>query len=186
MSADLARYGLSAPVNVTWEITLKCNLQCRHCLSDAGKAMKEELDFDQWRLLIEQLAAIKVFQVNIGGGEPFILDGFPDLLHLAHQNQVVTCVSTNGLLIDNSLARELARLEMLYLQVSLDGATAEVNDAIRGEGAYDKILQAAERSRPSWSQIQPEHGADPHELSPVGRTEEACRRLRRRAEGVAV
>lgn len=144
MSVELVRYGLSAPVNVTWEITLRCNLKCRHCLSDAGKAMREELDFGQWRLLIEQMAAIKVFQVNIGGGEPFIRDDFIDLLHLAHKNQIVTCVSTNGLLIDDSLAQQLARMEMLYLQVSLDGATAEVNDAIRGKGSYGKILRAAD------------------------------------------
>ncbi|MDR3556521.1 MAG: mycofactocin radical SAM maturase [Syntrophobacteraceae bacterium] len=144
MSSDLARYGLSAPVNVTWEITLKCNLKCLHCLSDAGKAMPEELDFGQCRLLIEQLAAIKVFQVNIGGGEPFMREDFVDLLDLAHRNQLVTCVSTNGLLVDDSLAKHLARLEMLYLQVSLDGATAEVNDAIRGEGTYHKILRAAD------------------------------------------
>ncbi len=131
-------------MNVTWEITLKCNLKCRHCLSDAGKAMREELDFSQCRRLIEQLAAMKVFQVNIGGGEPFIRDDFLDLLELTHKNRIVTCVSTNGLLINDSLAQNLARLEMLYLQVSLDGATAEVNDAIRGEGTYDKILRAAD------------------------------------------
>ncbi len=144
MSVDLSRCGLRAPVNATWEITLKCNLKCRHCLSGAGKAMTDELDFDQCRLLIEQLAAMKVFQVNIGGGEPFIRGDFLALLDLAHQNQLVTCVSTNGLLVDDSVARKLARLEMLYLQVSLDGATAEVNDAIRGEGSYEKILQAAD------------------------------------------
>ena len=144
MSSELARRGLRAPVNVTWEITLKCNLACRHCLSDAGQTMADELTTDQCKRLIRQLAAMKVFQVNIGGGEPFIRDDFLDLLDDAHQNQVVTCVSTNGMLVDDTLARRLASLDMLYLQVSLDGATAEVNDAIRGKGTYNRILQAAD------------------------------------------
>ena len=144
MSSELARRGLRAPVNVTWEITLKCNLACRHCLSDAGTPLDGELDSAQCRKLIRQLAAMKVFQVNIGGGEPFIRLDFPDLLEYAHENEVVTCVSTNGLLIDNDLARWLARLKMLYLQVSLDGSTAEVNDSIRGQGTFDKILRAAD------------------------------------------
>jgi len=144
LGSELARRGLRAPVNVTWEITLRCNLACRHCLSDAGKAMADELDGEQCRRLIDTLSAMKVFQVNIGGGEPFIRDDFLDLLNHAHQRQIVTCVSTNGLLVDPALARRLARLKMLYLQVSLDGATAEVNDAIRGKGTYDKILQAAD------------------------------------------
>lgn len=144
MSSDMARHGLRAPVNVTWEITLKCNLACRHCLSDAGKTMQAELDFNQCRSLIQKLAAMQVFQVNIGGGEPFIRDDFLDLLDYAHQNRIVTCVSTNGTLIDDDLARRLARLKMLYLQVSLDGATPAVNDAIRGKGTHAKILQAAD------------------------------------------
>jgi mycofactocin radical SAM maturase len=131
-------------VNVTWEITLNCNLACRHCLSDAGKTMVGELSTGQCRRLIRHLAAMKVFQINIGGGEPFIREDFLDLLDYTHENQVVTCVSTNGLLVDDALARRLARLKMLYLQVSLDGATAEVNDAIRGKGTFAKILRAAD------------------------------------------
>jgi len=90
------------------------------------------------------LSAMKVFQINIGGGEPFVREDFLRLLDYAHQHHVVTCVSTNGVQIDNDLARHLARQEMLYLQVSLDGATAEINDAIRGKGTYNRILKAAD------------------------------------------
>jgi mycofactocin biosynthetic radical S-adenosylmethionine protein MftC len=142
LPADLARRGLRTPVNVTWEVTLKCNLHCSHCLSDAGLASKEELSTGECRRLIDDLAALKVFQVNIGGGEPFIREDFLELLDRAHDRGLVTCVSSNGLLIDRTLARRLAGMEMLYLQVSLDGATAEVNDAIRGRGTYAGVLTA--------------------------------------------
>ena len=69
-------------------------------------------------------------------------DDLLDLLEYSHQKGLVTCVSTNGMLIDDNLARRLAKLKMLYLQVSLDGATAEVNDRIRGPGSYLRILGA--------------------------------------------
>ena len=142
MSTELARQGLRAPVNVTWEITLQCNLHCRHCLSAAGTRGADELSAAGCRRLVDQLSELKVFQVNIGGGEPFMRDDFMDLLDYCHQRSVVTCVSTNGTLMDDALARRLGRLQYLYLQVSLDGATAEVNDAIRGQGTYDQILAA--------------------------------------------
>jgi len=129
-------------VNVTWEITLRCNLKCAHCLSDAGDAAPNELSTLQCQRLIDQLTAIRVFQVNIGGGEPFIRKDFLDLLEYAHENGLVTCVSTNGMRIDDGLAQRLSRFRMLYLQVSLDGATADVNDPIRGEGTYDRIMEA--------------------------------------------
>ena len=140
----MARRGLRAPVNVTWEITLKCNLHCAHCLSDAGTTSGNELTTGECRQLVDQLTALKVFQVNIGGGEPFMRKDFLDLLDYCHEKDLVTCVSTNGMLIDNGLAKRLSRLKMLYLQVSLDGATPEVNDQIRGKGTYKKILNAIE------------------------------------------
>ncbi|OGP66138.1 MAG: mycofactocin radical SAM maturase, partial [Deltaproteobacteria bacterium RBG_13_53_10] len=140
----MAKMGLRAPVNVTWEITLQCNMHCAHCLSDAGEGSDAELSTKEARALIDEWAALKVFQVNIGGGEPFTRGDFIELLKYAHQKGVVTCVSTNGLLVDRNLAKRLAELKMLYLQVSLDGATEEVNDAIRGSGTYRKILNAME------------------------------------------
>ena len=134
MSAEMARAGLRAPVNVTWEITLKCNLRCAHCLSAAGTPAENELTPGESLALVDQLKGMGVFQVNIGGGEPFIRKSFPDLLAHCHEKGLVTCVSTNGMLMDDDLARRLGRLKMLYLQVSLDGATAHVNDPIRGRG----------------------------------------------------
>jgi mycofactocin radical SAM maturase len=140
----MARKGLRAPVNVTWEISLRCNLRCLHCLSDSGEASHDELNFKESLSLIDQLTAMKVFQVNIGGGEPFIRKDFLDLLSYSHEKGLVTCVSTNGTMADRSLAKRLSALKLLYLQVSLDGATPEVNDAIRGKGTYQKILYGME------------------------------------------
>ena len=144
MSARMVKEALRAPVNVTWEMTLKCNLRCEHCLSASGKKAQEELSFEECCQTIDRLADMKVFQVNIGGGEPFIRKDFLDLLTYAHNKGLVTCVSTNGTLIDPDLASHLTALKMLYLQLSLDGATAEVNDRIRGKGTYAKILAAAD------------------------------------------
>jgi len=140
----MARMGLRAPVNVTWEITLKCNLHCVHCLSDAGVSAGNELTTRECRTIVDQLTALKVFQVNIGGGEPFVRDDFLDLLKYCHERGLVTCVSTNGMLIDDGFAKRLSRLKMFYLQVSLDGSTADVNDRIRGKGTYKKIMEAIE------------------------------------------
>ena len=144
MGSSLARSGLRAPVNATWEITLACNLRCAHCLSASGKAAADELSTAECLRLVDQLCSEKVFQVNIGGGEPFLRSDFMDLLAHAHEKGLVTCVSTNGTLIDRDLAGRLAKMRMLYLQVSLDGVDREVNDFIRGDGTYDRALAAME------------------------------------------
>ena len=138
--------GLSAPVNVTWEVSYACNLSCIHCLSDSGRKRDGELNTDQALQVIDQLAAAKVFQFNIGGGEPFMRPDFLDLMDHAHEKGMVTCISTNGTLIDETIARRLDH-PLVYIQVSLDGASEASNDAIRGRGSYKKVLSALDHLR---------------------------------------
>ncbi|MEL7563609.1 MAG: mycofactocin radical SAM maturase [Dehalobacterium sp.] len=136
---------LSAPVNVTWEITNKCNLSCMHCLSaDQRGACAKDMTLKECQGFIDDLSKIRVFQVNIGGGEPFLREDMLDILEYAHQIGMVTCVSTNGTMVDDSLAKKLAEMELLYIQVSLDGATAQTNDLIRGEGSFDAAIHGIE------------------------------------------
>ena len=55
---------------------MQCNMHCVHCLSASGQAVADELDYPACQRLIDQLSAIKVFQINIGGGEPFMRPDF--------------------------------------------------------------------------------------------------------------
>jgi mycofactocin radical SAM maturase len=143
MSNPYVEQGLCAPVNVTWEITYACNLSCIHCLSDSGKKKPGELTTEACLRVIDELSRNKVFQFNIGGGEPFMRPDFLDLMDYAHEKGMVTCISTNGTRIDAETAGRL-RHPLVYIQVSLDGATPESNDAIRGDGSFHKVIQALE------------------------------------------
>jgi mycofactocin biosynthetic radical S-adenosylmethionine protein MftC len=138
MKHDLAYNELlKAPVNVTWEITDRCNLQCLHCLSaDMMERNDEELSFGECCRVIDELDRMEVFQINFGGGEPFLREDFLDILQYAHAKRITTCVSTNGTVLDRALVKKLKQMDLLYLQVSLDGATLETNDNIRGKGSY--------------------------------------------------
>lgn len=140
MLIDAARKGLTAPVNLTWEITLKCNLRCRHCLSSAGQPHPGELSTQECYEVIDQLAENKVFQINVGGGEPFARRDFFLILQYAKQKGIVACISTNGTMIDPDVCRRLADLGRVYLQVSLDGVDEQTNDGIRGENTYKRAL----------------------------------------------
>jgi mycofactocin radical SAM maturase len=64
-------------------------------------------------------------------------------MEYAHTKGMVTCISTNGTLITDEVA---ARLDnpLVYIQVSLDGATPESNDAVRGQGSFKKIIKGLE------------------------------------------
>jgi mycofactocin radical SAM maturase len=139
-----ADWPLSAPVNITWEITHRCNLKCIHCLSASSAASPGELSLEECKGIVDQLAELKVFEINFGGGEPLLKDYFLPLLNYIHKKGIVTCVSTNGTVLTDAAIACFTDNPLVNVQVSLDGATAEVNDAIRGKETYRKIISGIE------------------------------------------
>jgi mycofactocin biosynthetic radical S-adenosylmethionine protein MftC len=140
--AEQFQYGLAAPICLTWELTYACNLACVHCLSSSGRRDPRELSTGQCRELIDELERMQVFYVNIGGGEPTVRPDFWDLVGYATAHHVGVKFSTNGVKITPAVARRLAGSDYVDVQISLDGATAEVNDAVRGAGSYATALRA--------------------------------------------
>jgi mycofactocin radical SAM maturase len=139
---DEFQFGLDSPICLTWELTYACNLACVHCLSSSGRRDPRELNTAECKAVIDELERMQVFYVNIGGGEPTVRPDFWELIDYATEHHVGVKFSTNGIKITPDIAARLAASDYVDVQISLDGATAEVNDAVRGRGSYDTALQA--------------------------------------------
>jgi mycofactocin biosynthetic radical S-adenosylmethionine protein MftC len=139
---DQFQYGLDAPICLTWELTYACNLSCVHCLSSSGRRDPRELSTAECKAVIDELERMQVFYVNIGGGEPTVRTDFWELVDYATAHHVGVKFSTNGVKITPEVARRLVASDYVDVQISLDGATAAVNDAVRGPGSYDTALRA--------------------------------------------
>ena len=134
--------GLDAPICLTWELTYACNLACVHCLSSSGRRDPRELSTQEAMGVIDELQRMQVFYVNIGGGEPTIRPDFWDLVEYSVDHQVGVKFSTNGVRLTAAAAERIARSNYVDVQISLDGATAAVNDEIRGEGSFETAIRA--------------------------------------------
>ncbi|MGP4013062.1 mycofactocin radical SAM maturase [Streptomyces sp. 4N124] len=134
--------GLDAPICLTWELTYGCNLSCVHCLSSSGRRDPRELTTEECKAVIDELQRMQVFYVNIGGGEPTVRPDFWQLVEYATAHQVGVKFSTNGVRLTPERARWLAASDYVDVQISLDGATAEINDAVRGAGSYATATRA--------------------------------------------
>ncbi len=139
---DVFELGLSSPICLTWELTYACNLACVHCLSSSGRRDPRELTTAECKTVIDTLQRMQVFYVNIGGGEPTVRPDFWELVDYSTAHQVGVKFSTNGIKLDGAAARRLAASGYVDVQISLDGATAEVNDAVRGAGSYQIAMRA--------------------------------------------
>ena len=129
-------------VNV--ELTLKCNLRCLHCGSTAGNPRKDELQTNEWTSVMEQLAELGCREVCLLGGEPFLM---PDWFHIAKTIENLgmgLVLISNGWLINPALVKQLQQIKCLdRIGISLDGATAEVHDSIRGRrGSFQRAFNA--------------------------------------------
>jgi MoaA/NifB/PqqE/SkfB family radical SAM enzyme len=129
--------------NVDLDFTRSCNLRCKHCYADAGPAEPDELTTAELKGVLDQLAAMRTLSVTVGSGGEGMLR--PDLLEvLAHGRQLglLMFLVTNGLLLTPAFAEELKRLRVVT-SVSLDGASAESHNALRGHPqAFDGALAA--------------------------------------------
>ena len=111
--------------------------------------------------MIDELERMQVFYVNIGGGEPTVRSDFWELVDYATAHHVGVKFSTNGVKITPEVARRLAASDYVDVQISLDGATAAVNDAVAGRG----------RMRRRW----PRSATSPRRASPGSRSRSSSR-----------
>jgi [mycofactocin precursor peptide]-tyrosine decarboxylase / 3-amino-5-[(4-hydroxyphenyl)methyl]-4,4-dimethylpyrrolidin-2-one synthase len=139
--------GLDAPICLTWELTYACNLECVHCLSSSGRRDPRELTTAEAKAVLDELHALQVFYINVGGGEPTIRRDFFELLEYSIGLGIGVKFSTNGAFIDAAKARRLAAMDYLDIQISLDGTDAATNDAVRGVGSYETAIRAMEHLR---------------------------------------
>jgi mycofactocin biosynthetic radical S-adenosylmethionine protein MftC len=141
---DQLETGLDAPICLTWELTYACNLACVHCLSSSGRRDPRELSTAECMAVIDELERMQVFYVNVGGGEPTVRRDFWELVDYAVAHHVGVKFSTNGSRITPEVAFRIAGTDYVDVQVSLDGATAQVNDRVRGAGSYATAVRAME------------------------------------------
>lgn len=128
---------------VVWNCTRQCNLRCVHCYADANADRPDgEMDTDEGKGFIRQLADFGVPVVLFSGGEPLMRRDFLELARFASGQGLGVVVSTNGTLITPDIAAEMRDIGFREVGISLDGV-GERNDMFRGrQGAYQAALDA--------------------------------------------
>ena len=127
---------------VVWNITKACNLKCVHCYAKAvEKKSKGELTHEQGLRLIDDLSDFGSPVMLFSGGEPLMRPDLVDLANYAVSKGMRAVISTNGTLITPGKARELKKVGLSYVGVSLDGMEG-INDRFRGKkGAFNDAME---------------------------------------------
>jgi radical SAM protein with 4Fe4S-binding SPASM domain len=134
---------LLLPRIISWNMTLRCNLQCPHCYIDAGcDTGTKELTTAQGKLLIDQIAAVSRPLLIFSGGEPLLRPDLCELARYATGKGLTVAVGTNGTLISDPVAQQLKEAGVKAVAVSLDSASPQRHDIFRGQaGAWKRALE---------------------------------------------
>ncbi len=135
------------PLYVVWELTLKCDLACRHCGSRAGKAREGELSLDECRNVVHQLADMGTREIAFIGGEAYLYPDWLKVVAAASAAGIRCTMTTGGRAIDASMAKAAKAAGMHAISVSVDGMEA-THDRLRAvPGSWRSALQSIDHIR---------------------------------------
>lgn len=141
----------NAPARVYWEVTGACDLACRHCRAEAAPcADPSELSTRAAKRMLEQLAeATPTPHVIFTGGDPLKRPDLFELIAHARARGLPVSVSPSAtpLLTADAIDRFVGA-GVSAISLSIDRATAEAHDALRGvSGCFERTMVAAQRAR---------------------------------------
>jgi len=133
------------PYLISYAVTRKCNLKCKHCYSEATEeAAPDELSTEEAKRLLDEIAEWGIKLLIFDGGEPLCRDDFFDIAKYASSKGLRVVIGSNGTLIDKEVAERLKSSGVMAVQISIDGADAQTHDRLRGvEGSFNKALEGA-------------------------------------------
>ena len=138
------------PYSTALELTLSCNMLCLHCGSNATTRNRENnLSYEEWRRVIDDLIELNGVYITFSGGEPFMYPKWRELLKYVYEKrknikEAYTCIISNGTLVTQSDVIFMKEHNLHTLAISIDG-DEKIHDHIRQmPGAFKKIIKTIE------------------------------------------
>jgi len=134
---------------IEYGVTYTCQASCDKC--SAAKMLdtsRDELSFEQVRLLADDCYRLGTYEVNFTGGEPLLSRDLEQLIPLFHPDSTFIGINTNGALLDQRRIRSLRDAGADLLKISLDSPVGCEHDDSRGiEGLYDHVIDVLKMTR---------------------------------------
>jgi len=132
------------PRYVVWELTLACDQPCTHCGSRAGTARPNELTTEKALAVVDELAAMKTFEVVLIGGEAYLHPGFLEVVRGLVARGIRASMTTGGRSVTPQLARAVKDAGLHTVSVSVDGLEV-THDLMRAsKGSFASATAALE------------------------------------------
>ncbi len=140
LNSGTARSHLPPLRKITFAVTARCNLTCKHCFGASTLESREDFPLELFKKIISEIHSLGIRSITLFGGEPFMRKDIWELMDYLRSSRVLFQINTNATLLDKASARRLKEQGVVNVTASLDGSVAEVHDALRGSGNFQRAL----------------------------------------------
>ncbi|MDR0889807.1 MAG: radical SAM protein [Oscillospiraceae bacterium] len=144
-SLEIQAKNTNTPIGATFELTGRCNLDCKMCyvhVLDAGEAKKKELSTQQWMRIFDSAYEMGLLIARLTGGECLLRRDFKELYLYLWNKGVKLTVLTNGSLISEDYVAFFSKYRPEKIQISLYGSNDDGYEAVTGKRSFKKVEDA--------------------------------------------
>jgi MoaA/NifB/PqqE/SkfB family radical SAM enzyme len=134
-----------------FEITFKCGLNCRHCLTSCynqKRYLDKELDFRQIKNILDELAQLGVFWLCFSGGDPLRRKDFSRIYSYAYKKGFLITVFTSGYDLNSDILDLWKKMPPFNLEITVNACRKDIYEQISGvPGSFKKAMAALDKLR---------------------------------------
>lgn len=141
-------YAAGIPVSVTFELTARCNFNCKMCYvhsQDSARCKTEEKSAEWWINLGKKAAENGVIFLLITGGEPLLRPDFKEIYTALSRLGFVISINTNGSLITDEIFELFKKNPPTRVNISLYGACEKTYENVTGVPAFSRVVENVKR-----------------------------------------
>ena len=144
LDGELSLDGSGMPMWLTCELTYKCPLKCPWCNNPLNfDKYKNELTTEEWKRVLREGRKIGSLQLGFTGGEPALRDDLEELVAYAEELGYYTNLITSGMGVTKERLKELKKLGLKQIQLSIQSSNRDLNDSLVGRKSFDHKMQIA-------------------------------------------
>lgn len=129
------------PITAVWEVTMGCNMRCKHCGSSCESSLPDELTTEEALKLCDDLGKLGFQWITLSGGEPTTRKDWDLIAKRLKENNIIPNIITNAWLLDESTVIKAKNVGVNTIAISMDGLES-THDFIRKKGSFQRDMKA--------------------------------------------
>lgn len=129
------------PITAVWEVTMGCNMRCKHCGSSCESSLPDELTTKEALKLCDDLGKLGFQWITLSGGEPTTRKDWDLIAKRLKENNIIPNIITNAWLLDESTVIKAKNAGVNTIAISMDGLES-THDFIRKKGSFQRDMKA--------------------------------------------